>query len=246
MLMEPVSGSSLSGNRSSGSDAAGSSVKTDIAVGPIPHTPVRILLVEDDPVMQLGLEQFFEEYPQYEIVGQAMDGYSGVEIAQQLQPDLVIMDIGLPKLDGIAATQQIRSQFPGIRIIMLTSHTADHEILAALSSGADAYCVKGVNLDHLTVAITSVQEGAIYLDAQIARRVLNQLRPVPSDPQGRLSNRELEVLKLIVEGKSNPEIATLLYLSLSTVKCHVRSIMEKLAVDDRVQAAVVALRSGLI
>lgn len=246
MLMESVSGASPSGHFSSGADAARSAIRADSASQSASSDLVRVLLVEDDPVIQLGLEQFFEDYPQYEIVGQAMDGYSGVEIAQELQPDLVIMDIGLPRLDGIAATQLIRSQFPQMHIIMFTSHTADHEILAALSSGADAYCVKSVNLDQLSVAIASVQEGAIYLDAQIARRVLNQLKPAPTENQGRLSNRELEVLKLIVEGKSNPEIATLLFLSLSTVKCHVRSIMEKLAVDDRVQAAVVALRSGLI
>lgn len=207
---------------------------------------LRILLVEDDPVMQLGLEQFFEDYPQFKIVGQAADGYAGVEAARLLQPDLVIMDIGLPQLDGIAATKRIRSQLPQVRIVMLTSHTADHEMIAALSSGADAYCVKGTSLEQLEVAIMSAQEGAIYLDPQIARRVLNHLKPMPTGAKGRLSERELEVLRLVVDGKSNPEIAALLYLSLSTVKCHVRSIMDKLAVDDRVQAAVMALRSGLV
>jgi two-component system, NarL family, response regulator LiaR len=207
---------------------------------------LKILLVEDDPVMQLGLEQFFEDYPQFEIIGQVSDGYASVEAAQALQPDLIIMDIGLPQLDGIAATQRIRAQLPHVRIVMLTSHTADHEMMAALSSGADAYCVKGTSLDHLQVAIVSAQEGAIYLDPQIARRVLNHLKPISASTKGRLSERELEVLRLVVDGKSNPEIASLLYLSLSTVKCHVRSIMDKLAVDDRVQAAVVALRSGLV
>lgn len=207
---------------------------------------LRILLVEDDPVMQLGLEQFFEDYPQFTIVGQAADGYTGIAAAHQLQPDLILMDIGLPQLDGIAATQRIRAELPQIRIVMLTSHTADHEMMAALSSGADAYCVKGTSLDQLEVAIASAQEGAIYLDPQIARRVLSHLKPAPSEPKSRLSARELDVLRLIVEGKSNPEIAAALYLSLSTVKCHVRSIMDKLVVDDRVQAAVVALRSGLV
>lgn len=209
-------------------------------------TALKILLVEDDPVMQLGLEQFFEDYPQFEIVGQVADGYAGVEATRTLCPDLVIMDIGLPQLDGIAAAQRIRSQCPNVRIVMLTSHTADHEMMAALSSGADAYCVKGTSLEQLEVAIISAQEGAIYLDPQIARRVLNHLKPVAVGTKGRLSERELEVLRLIVDGKSNPEIASLLYLSLSTVKCHVRSIMDKLAVDDRVQAAVVGLRSGLV
>lgn len=213
---------------------------------PFDSPTLRILLVEDDPVMQLGLEQFFEDYPQFKIIGQAADGYAGVEAAQRLQPDLIVMDIGLPQLDGIAATQRIRTEMPHVRIVMLTSHTADHEMMAALSSGADAYCVKGTSLDQLEVAIASAQEGAIYLDPQIARRVLNHLKPTATEPKGRLSARELEVLRLIVDGKSNPEIAALLYLSLSTVKCHVRSIMDKLAVDDRVQAAVMALRVGLV
>ncbi|MCU0523485.1 MAG: response regulator transcription factor [Elainella sp. Prado103] len=196
--------------------------------------------------MQLGLEQFFEDYPQFAIVAQTTDGYASIEAARQVQPDLVLMDIGLPQLDGIAATQRIREEFPQIRIVMLTSHTSDHEMMAALSSGADAYCVKGTSLDQLEVAITSALEGAVYLDPQIARRVLNHLKPVPTGDHSHLSNRELEVLRLVVDGKSNPEIAATLYLSLSTVKCHVRSIMEKLSVDDRVQAAVVALRSGLV
>ncbi len=211
------------------------------------HSDVlKLLLVEDDPVMQLGLEQFFEDYPQFVIVGQATDGYAGVEAARKLQPDLVVMDIGLPQLDGILATQRIKAELPQVRVIMLTSHTADHEMMAALASGADAYCVKGTRLDQLGVAITSAQEGAIYLDPQIARQVLNHLKPAALPAKGRLSARELEVLRLVVDGKSNPEIAALLYLSLSTVKCHVRSIMDKLSVDDRVQAAVVALRSGLV
>lgn len=211
-----------------------------------PLPALRILLVEDDPVMQLGLEQFFEDFPQFTIVGQATDGYAGIEAALHLQPDLVIMDIGLPQLDGITATQQIRAALPHVRIVMLTSHIANHEMMAALSSGADAYCVKGTRLDQLEMAIASAQAGAVYLDPQIARQVLNHLKPVASSPKDRLSNRELDVLKLIVDGKSNPEIAAMLYLSLSTVKCHVRSIMEKLAVDDRVQAAVTALRAGLV
>lgn len=207
---------------------------------------IRIVLVEDDPVMQLGLEQFFEDYPQFEIVGQAADGYAGLEAVQNLKPDLVLMDIGLPQLDGITAARRIRAEMPQVRIVILTSHTSDHEMLAALSSGADAYCVKGTSLEQLEVAITSAQEGALYLDPQIARRVLSHLKPQPAHTKSSLSERELEVLKLMVDGKSNPEIAALLYLSLSTVKCHVRSVMDKLSVDDRVQAAVVALRSGLI
>ncbi|NJN86341.1 MAG: response regulator transcription factor [Leptolyngbyaceae cyanobacterium SL_7_1] len=212
-----------------------------------PTPPVRILIVEDDPVMQLGLEQFLIRQPLFQIVGQVADGYSGIDKAIELTPDLVIMDIGLPQLDGIAATQQIKAQLPEVRVVMLTSHFAETEIVAAMASGADAYCIKGTRLDRLLAAIASAQDGAVYLDPQIARCVINHLKSPHSQPNtAQLSKRELEVLKLVVEGKSNPEIAATLYLSVSTVKVHVRSIMGKLAVDDRVQAAVVALRSGLV
>jgi DNA-binding NarL/FixJ family response regulator len=210
-------------------------------------SPVKVLIVEDDPLMQLGLEQSLQEYPQIELVGMAEDGYLGVEAALKLKPDIVIMDIGLPRLDGIAATQRIKAALPNVHVVMLTSHTAETEIIAALSSGADSYCIKGASLDRLITAIAAAQEGATYLDPQIAKKVVEHLKPpTPSSNFGQLSQRELEVLKLMVDGKSNPEIAAVLYLSPNTVKTHVRGIMNKLAVDDRVQAAVVALRAGLV
>lgn len=214
---------------------------------PTNSAPLRVLIVEDDPMMQLGLEQSLSAYPEIEIVGQAEDGYMGVEAANQFHPDLVVMDIGLPRLDGIAATQQIKEALPNVRVVMLTSHTTEREIVASLSSGADAYCIKGASVDRLLKAIAAAAEGATYLDPQIARQVLKHLSPPsPSGNLGNLSQREMEVLRLIVEGYSNPEIASKLFLSANTVKTHVRGIMNKLAVDDRVQAAVVALRSGLV
>ena len=209
--------------------------------------PQKILIVEDDPVMQLGLEQFFEESSQYQIVGVAADGYLGVETAIKLQPDLVIMDLGLPRLDGIAATQQIKANLSTVRVVILTSHNDETEMIAALASGADACCIKGTSLEQLSIAINAAEVGATYLDPQIARKVIDNLKPpVSHNNISELSNRELEVLTLIVEGRTNPEIAAQLYISLSTVKTHIRSIMNKLAVNDRVQAAVVALRKGLI
>ncbi len=212
-------------------------------------SPLRILIVEDDPIMQLGLAQSLEEQPYFDVVGQADDGYLGVQAALNLKPDLIVMDIGLPRMDGIAATQQIKQSLPDVRVVMLTSHTTETEIFAALSSGADAYCIKGSSVDQLLTAISAAQEGAAYLDPQIAHRVLEHLKPPANTSNsvlGQLSQRELEVLKLMVEGRSNPEIASALYLSPNTVKTHVRGIMNKLAVDDRVQAAVVALRAGLV
>ncbi|MEA5617983.1 response regulator transcription factor [Cronbergia sp. UHCC 0137] len=214
---------------------------------PLDAPPLRVLIVEDDPMMQLGLEQSLMSHPQLEIVGQAEDGYLGVQRALQLKPDLVVMDIGLPRLDGIAATQQIKAALPKTHVVMLTSHQRSTEIIAALSSGADAYCIKGASIERLLSAIAAAVDGATYLDPQIARSVIDNLKPpTNSENNVNLSSRELEVLKLIVEGLSNPEIAKKLYLSPNTVKTHVRGVMNKLSVDDRVQAAVVALRSGLV
>ncbi|HEY9699267.1 MAG TPA: response regulator transcription factor [Trichocoleus sp.] len=214
-----------------------------------PETPIRVLIVEDDPMMQLGLEQSLSSAPGIIVIGQAEDGYTAVEEALKLKPDVIVMDIGLPRQDGIAATQQIKASLPNVHVVMLTSHTTETEVIGALSSGADAYCVKGTSVDRLLTAIQAAQEGASYLDPQVARQVMEHLKPIASaEPNivGQLSQRELEVLKLMVEGRSNPEIAAVLYLSPNTVKTHVRGIMNKLAVDDRVQAAVVALRAGLV
>ena len=211
---------------------------------------IRVLIVEDDPMMQLGLEQSLSSAADIVVVGQVDDGYRAVESAKRLKPDVIVMDIGLPRQDGIAATQQIKAAQPEVRVVMLTSHTTENEVIGALSSGADAYCVKGTSVDRLLTAIHAAYEGASYLDPQVARQVMDHLKPVTSSMEanivGQLSQRETEVLKLMVEGLSNPEIAALLYLSPNTIKTHVRGIMNKLSVDDRVQAAVVALRAGLV
>lgn len=212
--------------------------------------PIRVFIVEDDPMMQLGLEQSLSNYETLEVIGRAEDGYLAVEDALKLKPDVIVMDIGLPRQDGIAATQKIKKAQPDIHIVMLTSHTTENEVIASLSSGADAYCVKGTSVENLVTAITAAREGASYLDPQVARRVMDHLKtPLVTEDNpaiGQLSQREMDVLKLMVQGRSNPEIAAELYLSPNTVKTHVRGIMNKLAVDDRVQAAVVALRAGIV
>lgn len=214
--------------------------------------PLRLLIVEDDPMMRLGLKHSLQSQTDVEIVGAVGDGHAGVEAAIALHPHVVIMDVGLPHLDGIAATQEIKAALPPTRVIILTSHTCKTEVIAALSSGAEAYCIKGTHLEQLTRAIATVMDGAIYLDAQIAQQVVNCLKPPKAKRQQvpvsaeYLSERELEVLQLIVEGYSNPEIASYLHLSTNTIKAYVKSVMNKLAVDDRVQAAVIALRNGIV
>jgi two-component system, NarL family, response regulator LiaR len=209
-------------------------------------TPIRILIVEDDPLMQLGLQHALTQQANLVVVGQAEDGVAGVELALELQPDVVIMDIGLPRLNGILATQQIKAVYPTIRIVILTSHETEQETILALAKGADAYCIKGSQVNQIIDAIAAVQSGAMYLDQKV-RHVMQHLPgETPALPVFDLSDREMEVLGLLVQGLSNGAIAEALFLSESTIKAHLRSIMTKFEVNDRVQVAVVALRSGLV
>ena len=204
---------------------------------------LKVVIIEDDPLMQLGLKHALSAYS-IEVVGQESDGNTGVSIALSLKPDIVIMDIGLPRLNGIAATQQIKAACPEIRIVVLTSHATEREAILALANGADAYCIKGSEVSQVVNAISAVQSGALYLDEKV-RHVVSQLKGVPSS-EFQLSDREMDVTKLLVQGYSNSAIAEALFLSESTVKAHLRSIMTKFEVNDRVQVAVIALRSGLI
>jgi two-component system, NarL family, response regulator LiaR len=208
--------------------------------------PLRILIVEDDPLMQLGLKHALNCYPNLEIIAQEEDGDAGVQLVLKFKPDVVIMDIGLPRLNGILATKQIKTACPEIRIVILTSHATERETILALANGADAYCIKGSQVTQIVDAIAAVRSGAIYLDEKV-RRVIDQLKTLPvKTPSFELSDREMDILKLLVEGYSNGAIAEALFLSESTIKANLRSIMTKFEVNDRVQVAVIALRSGII
>jgi DNA-binding NarL/FixJ family response regulator len=182
-------------------------------------------------------------------------------VAESL-PDVVLMDIGLPEIDGIEATQRIKKSNPSVRVMMLTSKDNEQDVLAALAAGADAYCMKGVAPETLAIAIKAVAEGTAWLDPAIARVVLQRLQGTtvaaagqsettkalkPSPPVDcPLTPREMEVLRLIVDGHSNPDIADKLVITKATAKAHVHSILQKLCVDDRTQAAVLAMRTGLV
>ena len=151
---------------------------------------MRILIVEDDPLIQLGLKQTLTEHLNCELVGQASDGYTGVQAALELNPDLIIMDIGLPRLDGIAAMKKIKETLPQVSVVMFTSYSVQTEVISALSSGADAYCIKGANVEQLLTAISAAKEKATYLAPQIAQLVLDNLQP-PA-PQTDTSNSRSE------------------------------------------------------
>jgi two-component system, NarL family, response regulator LiaR len=213
---------------------------------------ISVLIVEDQIITRTGLRIVLEKVPDIDIVGEADCGLSAVSKAIELQPQVVLMDIGLPDIDGVEATRQIKQSLSTTRVVMLTAQEQEDHVFAALAAGADAYCLKNISTEQLSAAIRAVCEGAAWLDPGIASRVLRYMR---SDTyttveqvkeRFALSPREIDVLKLVVEGRSNHEIANILVVSPETIKTHVRHIMEKLAVSDRTQAAVKALRQGLI
>lgn len=220
----------------------------------------RVLLVEDHQMTLVGLKMLLEKNESFTIVGEATNGLEAVQLANTHQPDVILMDIGLPEMDGIEATQQVKQSHPGTRIIMLTSKDNEQDVFAALSAGADAYCMKGISIEALTAAIEAVKEGTAWLDPAVARMVLGRFQgATPASADGNsstlseanladcpLTARELEVLRLIVDGLSNPEIAERLTITKATAKAHVHSILQKLCVDDRTQAAVLAMRQGYV
>lgn len=230
---------------------------------------IRVILVEDHLLTRIGLKTVLERTPDIRVVGEAENGEMAVQIVRDLKPDVVLMDVGMPVMDGIEAARLICNENPGQRIIMLTSHDNEQDIYAALSAGAGGYCLKDVAPERLYTAVRSIHAGDVWLDSAIAHKVLGHYsaakvtsgrsseqpmqkeastEPTSDLPQlpEPLSNRELEVLKLLVDGCSNQQIANRLVISLATAKTHVRNILNKLAVDDRTQAAVQAMRRGLV
>lgn len=214
---------------------------------------ISTLLVEDHEITRLGLKMALERVGEVSIVAEAADGKSAVNKAMDLRPDLILMDIGLPGIDGLEATRQIKESLSA-KIMLFTSHDNEEDIMAGLSAGADAYCLKGITPNQLGNAIRAVMDGAVWLDPGIAKRVLDQAvnkgTPKQTSEQKQsnvfgLSERESQVLGLVVDGLSNQEIADRLFLSQDTVKTHLRHVMEKLRVSDRTQAAVKAIRHGL-
>jgi two-component system, NarL family, response regulator LiaR len=216
---------------------------------------LRILVVDDHALVRRGIKGQFTVEPGFDVVGEATDGAQAVELAAQLVPDVILMDIDMPVMDGITATQEIKSDRPTIRILALSAFDNDTQVIGMLAAGADGYCLKTIEWEQLIAVIQLILQGGAYLDPQIAQKVSRMLRPVvvahkasisETMQQPILSNREREILKLIANGYSNQGIADQLYLSLGTVKSYVRMILNKLSVDDRVQAAAIAIREGLI
>ena len=215
---------------------------------------IEIVLVEDYKLTRVGLRMALNEFDKLEVTGEAEDAETGIELIKKTKPQVVLMDLGLPGMSGLEATQKILEFAPDTKIIILTSHGQEEEVLAALGTGAKAYCLKDISPETLALVIQNVALGGCWLDPNIANYVLNTL-PAPENlnflssnnlQKVQLTEREIEVLRLLVKGKSNTEIAKELIVSVHTAKAHVCSILQKLCVDDRVQAAVKAVKEHLV
>lgn len=216
---------------------------------------IRILMVEDHKLLRMGLKSILEKYPNMIVVGEAETGKSAIEEARKLKPDVILMDIGLPDISGIEATQKIKEQLPNTKIIMLTSHSDKKEVIDSLLAGANGYMLKNIKSEYMTPIIQTIKEGAIWLDPAIANIIKDKNFFIGQKATSRsefkadhanLTEREYEVLKLIVDGHSNADIASELKISEHTAKAHVCNIIQKLVVDDRTQAAVKAIKEGLV
>lgn len=211
-----------------------------------------ILIIEDHELTRFGLKTAFETCDFVNKIYEAESAESGLEFLNTNKVDLVIMDLGLPMMDGIEATKKIKDENNEIKIVILTSHNDVQEVLNSLRAGANAYCSKEINPIRLTQVVQSVLDGASWFDPSIAHIVLeaaskfNKTEPNIAEKDYGLTARETQILKLITEGYSNNEIANKLFVSINTTKAHVASILQKLEVDDRLQAALKALKESLV
>ncbi|MBD2089176.1 response regulator transcription factor [Microcoleus sp. FACHB-1515] len=233
---------------------------------------IRVALIEDHDLTRVGMRTALQQQEGVKVIGEAANATEGLKLLQQTQPDIAIVDIGLPDMDGIDLTRQFKSaqaeqEDATTKVLILTLNDNEDVVLAAFAAGADSYCMKDVSLEQLVEALRVTNSGNSWIDPAIARIVLKQTRQPQlgaADPKSTVSigavapeysqiletypltERELEVLELIVAGCSNAAIAEKLYITVGTVKTHVRNILNKLCADDRTQAAVRALRSGLV
>ena len=207
---------------------------------------VRVAIVEDHALVRAGLRTSLEAAGM-EVIAEASDGVAGLDAVLETRPDVAVIDLGLPGMDGIALTRALKATPDPPRVVILTMHELDDEVLAALAAGADAYCVKSSDSTVVIDAVRAVAAGAAYFDPRIAHVVLRRLGGAPPRPgESPLTSRETEILRLVADGAGNAEIAERLHVGLGTVKGHIADILEKLSASDRAHAAVTAYRRGLI
>ncbi|HEX6772575.1 MAG TPA: response regulator transcription factor [Acidobacteriaceae bacterium] len=203
-------------------------------------TPVRLLVVDDHHIVRQGLVALLATVPEMQVVAEASDGRQALELYRRHQPDVTLMDLRMNTMNGVETTRAIRAEFPNARIIVLTTFDGDEDIYRALQAGARGYLLKGMDTEELLAAIRTVHSGKSRIPAPVAERLAERMN-APS-----LTERETEVLRLIVGGNSNKEIAAALFISEATVKTHINSLLGKLGVTDRTQAATTALQRGIV
>jgi two-component system, NarL family, response regulator len=215
---------------------------------------LKILLIEDDELFRLGLRVRLQQEPDLEVVAEAEDGETAIELSNQHALDIVLLDVGLPGIGGIDTCRQMKLRHPQLPILALTSHSQTALITRLLEAGAQGYCLKGIAAETLILAVRSIVSGASWWDATATQTIRTALGPTstltnttdPPKAENSLTQREQEILALIAAGKSNPEIAETLYITAGTVRVHVHSILHKLGVRDRTQAVIVALKNQLV
>ncbi len=220
------------------------------------ENPIKILIVEDHKLIRVGIKTIFEECNEFNVIAEAENGKDALNKAKIMQPDVILLDLGLPDISGIKVIKKLQEDNSSSKIIVLSSHDSYDEISNALTSGVYAYVIKDICADMLLSVVKSVFKGAMWLDPKIVPLLRNKSEQVIPKQKGsravfrsthaNLTEREYEVLKLVVDGKSNSDIANLLCISEHTAKAHVCNIIQKLVVDDRTQAAVKALKEGIV
>jgi len=203
---------------------------------------IRILVADDHPIVRGGIVALLQEAADVEVVGEASDGRQAVDLALALKPDLVMMDLRMPMLDGDEATARILAAAPEIRVVVLTTYESDESILTAIEAGASGYLLKAAPPEEILAGIRSVARGGVALAPSIAALLVRRVK----QPAVTLSAREVEVLGLVAQGQSNPEIARSLFLSEATVKTHLVHAFDKLGVNDRTRAVTLAMELGLL
>lgn len=212
--------------------------------------PIKVLLVDDHKIVRQGVRAYLQTLADITVIAEADSGAAAVGAVEQHHPDVVLMDLEMPgELDGITATRQIRKAHPETQVIVVTSHHQDEYIFPAIRAGAISYLLKDIEPDELADAIRKAAQGEAVLDSRVASRIIKELQGIRKqevNPFTELSEREFDVLRLIAAGKSNAEIAETLVIGESTVKTHTGSILRKLHLDDRTQAAVYAWQQGIV
>ena len=204
---------------------------------------IRLVIVDDHPVVRDGLRGMLESQPDFEVVGEASDGEAAVRITETLKPEIVLMDLRMPEMDGVTALREIKASNPQVQVLVLTTYDSDADILPAIEAGACGYLMKDSSREELYTAIRATVREETVLAPAVAARLVGRMR---APAEERLSSRELEVLQLVAEGDSNSEIASHLHISQATVKSHLIHIFGKLGVSDRTAAVTVALRRGIL